>query len=191
MAIDKHTEAFGLKGGERLKKAVSAFLLLALMLLASASTAITVQASKPTEVSGTYSPLPPPSQNIVTSDGKSDNTNQDVVLRVNWQGSISGTGTIEMSSTNLNVGTIEERGVIHGVCTLTTGISILGDVKAGSLTLKLHNVIEHGDKNGGVWRIVGGTGDLEGLHGEGTLEMTVFQPPLIVIAYEGQIHYEP
>jgi hypothetical protein len=180
-----------LKGGEKVKKTVSTFLLLALMLLASASTVIPVQASKPTEVNGTYSPLPPPSQNIVTSDGKSDNTNQDVVMRVNWQGSISGTGTIEMSSTNLNVGTIEERGVIHGVCTLTTGISILGDAKVGSLTLKLHNVIEHGDKNGGVWRIVGGTGDLEGLRGEGTLEMIVFQPPLIVIAYAGQIHYEP
>lgn len=174
-----------------MKKEVSGFLLLVLMLLVSASTVITVQASKPTEVSGTYSPLPPPSQNIVTNDGKSDNTNQDVVIRVRWQGSISGTGSMEMNSTNLNVGTLEERGVIHGICTLTTGISIFGNAKTGTLTLKVHNVIERGDKNGGVWRIVGGTGDLEGLHGEGTLEVTVFQPPLIVIAYDGQIHYEP
>ncbi len=174
-----------------MKKEISGFLLLVLILLASASTVIAVQASKPTEASGTYSPLPPPSQNIVTSDGKSDNTNQDVVIRVRWQGSISGTGSMEMNSTNLNVGTVEERGVIHGVVTLTTGISIFGNAKTGTLTLKVHNVIEHGDKNGGVWRIVGGTGDLEGLHGEGTLETTVFQPPLIVIAYNGQIHYEP
>jgi hypothetical protein len=173
------------------KKAVSAFLLLALMLLASASTVITVQASKPTEVNGTYSPLPPPSQNIVSSDGKSDNTNQNIVIRVIWQGSISGTGTLEMDSTNLNVGTIDERGVIHGFLTLTTGISVLGVAKTGTLEIKLHNVIERGDKSGGVWRIVGGTDDLEGLHGEGTLELAVFQPPMIVIAYAGQVHYEP
>ena len=174
-----------------MKKAVSVFLLLVLMLLASASTVITVQASKPIEVNGTYSPLPPPSQNTVTSDGKSDNTNQDVVIRVNWQGSISGTGTLEMSSTNLNVGTLDERGIVHGELTLTTGISVLGDSKTGTLTIKLHNVIERGEKSGGVWRIVSGTGDLEGLHGEGTLELTVYRPPVIVIAYAGQIHYEP
>ena len=174
-----------------MKKAFSAFLLLALMSFASASSIIMVQASKPIEVNGTYSPLPPPIENIVTVDGKSDNVNQDVVIRVRWLGSISGTGTLEMNSTNLNVGTPDERGVIHGVLTLTTGISILGVVKTGTLTIKLHNVIEHGNKNGGVWRIVGGTGDLEQLHGEGTLEMTVFQPPLIVIAYTGQVHYEP
>jgi hypothetical protein len=180
-----------LKGGEKVKKVVSAFLLLVLMLLASASTVITVQASKPTEVNGTYSPLPPPSQNIVNSDGKSDNTKQDTVIRVIWQGSISGTGILEMSSTNLNVGTLDERGVIHGELTLNTGISIFGVVKTGTLTIKLHNVIERGDKSGGVWRIVGGSGDLEGLHGEGTLELAVFQPPVIVIAYAGQVHYEP
>ncbi len=174
-----------------MKKLVSGFLLLVLMLLFSASTVITVQASKPTEVNGTYSPLPPPSQNIVTSDGKSDNTNQDIVIGVRWRGSISGTGILEMSSTNLNVGSLEERGVIHGELTLTTGISILGVSKTGTLTIKLHNVIERGDKSGGVWRIVGGTGDLEGLHGEGSLELTVFQPPVIVIAYAGQVHYEP
>jgi hypothetical protein len=173
------------------KKIVSAFLLLALMLLASASTVVTVQASKSTEVNGTYSPLPPPSQNTVSSDGKSDNTNQNVVIQVIWRGSISGTGSLEMDSTNLNVGSVDERGVIHGSLTLTTGISVLGIAKTGTLDIKLHNVIERGDKSGGVWRIVGGTGDLEGLHGEGTLELSVFQPPKMVIAYTGQVHYEP
>jgi len=177
------------KGGEELKKAVSTVLLLGLMLLASASTIIAVQASKPIEVKGRYSALPPPSFNVIARDGKSDNINQDIVIRTIWAGTISGTGNLEMNFTNLNVGTHEETGVGHGVVTLTTGISVFGVVKTGTLTIKLHNVVAAGDKNGGVWRIVDGTGDLEGLHGEGTLELVSY--PIIVVAYAGQAHYEP
>ncbi len=173
-----------------MKKTVGTVLLLGLMLLSSALTIIVVQASRPAEVNGKYSAIPPPSYNVIASDGKSDNTKQDTVIRTIWEGSITGIGDLEMDSTNLNDGALDERGVVHGVVTLKTGISVFGVVKTGSLTIKIHNVITAGDKSGGVWRIVGGTGELKGLHGEGTLEMFSFLPK-IVIAYTGQVHYEP
>ena len=155
-----------------------------------APTVVMVQALKPTEVSGTYSAIPPPTFNVITNDGKSDNTNQDMIIRLRWDGDISGTGVLSMNWTNLNVGDSDERGIGNGVVTLTSGLSVFGISKTGTLTIGLHNVVTLGDKSGGGWRILKGTGELQGLHGQGSLELVSYLPK-IVVGYTGEAHFEP
>ncbi len=173
-----------------MKKMIGAILLLGLTLFAFAPTILMVQATKPTEVSGSYIAIPPPISNVVTNDGKSDNTKQDLSITVKWQGDITGTGILNIHWINLNDGSPDEVGIGNGVLTLISGISISGVAKTGTLTIGLHNVVSMGDKNGGVWRIIDGTGQLEGLHGEGTLELVSYIPK-IVVGYTGQAHFEP
>ncbi len=173
-----------------MKKIIGAVLLLGIFLFAFAPTAVMVQALKPTEVGGTYTAIPPPTSNVITNDGKSDNTNQDLMIRVRWDGDISGTGALRINWTNLNVGDFDERGIGNGVVTLTSGISVFGIPKTGTLTIGLHNVVTLGDKSGGVWRILDGTGGLQGLHGEGSLELVSYLPK-VVVSYTGEAHFKP
>jgi hypothetical protein len=97
-----------------------------------------------------------------------------------WEGTFTGTSTEEYV------------GVMHssGAGFYKGTVSFEGTVEGREGTLEILYVGKSpGDfaNWAGTWRIIGGGGELENLHGKGTFT----NPKMFVIAYSGQIHFHP
>lgn len=170
-----------------MKKTTVAVVIGLLMMFASAPFILVVGATKPETVSGIYHPIGPPTESNHRSAGKSGNEFADVSIPVQWEGSIAGVGVNEMSWIFHDEGVADAVTIIHGVTTLA-GIKIWGATKMGTLTIEIKNTVVGSVSQGGQWRILGGTGELADLHGEGKLAGTSSQ---YILAYSGQIHFDP
>jgi hypothetical protein len=153
---------------------------LALAMLALPMSA--VSATKPdkfVEVGGEVLAMGPPSMEIMPA-GKSDNLIMDVLVTHMWEGGISGTGTVEVQWIMHNSDDPENTWVnVLGLITLTGEVAGL----PGTVTIKFSSV----SNTKGHWRIIGGTGELANVQGQGTLT-PISQ---MLIEYEGVVHFNP
>jgi len=64
--------------------------------------------------------------------------------------------------------------------------AVMGMGKTGTIKLEFNDVF--GMEFGGTWTIHGGTGELKGLHGQGTwvMNFAIFEQ-----VFEGQVHFDP
>jgi len=134
-----------------------------------------VSATKPIPVEGTFFPTGIPSIEMRQA-GNSDNIIFDVSGPQTWTGSIVGSGSGE------------GRWVVHKASDPDSGhattrnvltLDVVFDGKAGTLTII-------GDQ--GNWRIISGTGELANLRGQGTTFVIV---DMLLMGYEGQVHFDP
>ena len=58
--------------------------------------------------------------------------------------------------------------------------------KTGGLTIRLNMVVDVTETYTGTWVIIGGTGELANLHGQGTVS-----GPKTAVGYSGQVHFDP
>ncbi len=171
-----------------MRKTSAVVLLALLVVFASAPAILVVEATKPQTVNGSYNPTGAPAFSNDRPAGKSDNGFVDVSIPVMWTGGIAGMGVNEMHWIAHNEATVEEVVIIQGITTLTAGVKIWGVAEMGTLTIEIKNVVVGSVPIGGQWRIIGGTGELASLHGEGSLTGT--SNPY-VIGYSGQVHFDP
>lgn len=149
----------------------------ALMMLPMAMLAV-AYADEPTPVSGTRVPLGPP-RNVVREvvGGNTIVTREGTQT---WTGDISGIAEYQVRQINHPNGEFTTRGTATCVCTVdgVTGILYVNTQGNSDPNEELFS---------GTWTIVGGEGDLAGLHGQGT----VYQIPPSPSVYEGSVHFEP
>lgn len=135
-----------------------------------------VSASTPTAASGTFGPTAAPAS--ITFRAADGNNIVTITARPGaFTGTFAGTYSEDL------------RIVIHGdqstnfSAQLTCQCTV--DGRSGTFTLKLAGT---GDATAfeANWRIVGATGGLVGLHGEGTLGASLVSPPV----YSGQVQFD-
>ena len=163
----------------RKKRMISAiFVAFAIVVLLSISISV-VYATKPIPVSGSINVTGGTVYSIDRA-GESDNSVTYLSLKGMFTGDIAGAYTSESRWVNHNVDTPSElwRNV-HAVDTISPA-TVNG--KTGTLYL----ILDSGP-GGGSWVIIGGTGDLAGLHGHGTATPAGGG----VVNYEGYIHFDP
>jgi len=161
------------------KRLISAFVVaLAIVVLLSSSMSV-VYATKPIPVSGSINVTGGTVYSIDRA-GESDNSVTYLSLKGLFTGDIAGAYTSESRWVNHNVETPSElwRNV-HAVDTISPA-TVEG--KTGTLYLMLDS-----GPSGGSWVIIDGTGDLAGLHGQGT----VLPASGGGVNYEGYIHFDP
>ena len=114
--------------------------------------------------------------------GESDNSVLHISSTGMWTGGIMGSNTGEARWVGHNVLTPESWRNTHNVVTFSSA-TVMG--KTGGLS-----IMTIGKTDGGKWVILGGTDELEGLHGQGTYLQTgaMFGK---VSDYEGEIHFDP
>ena len=161
-------------------KAFSAILVaLTLALLFSVSLSV-VHATNSTPVSGQI--IIQGATNVVMEQaGNSDNVVTTLNLHGVFTGSIAGSYTSESRWVTHNHGTTDSWTHALGVDTISPA-TVLG--KTGTLIFMINGKTGEG----GTWVIIGGTGDLANLRGQGTYASSG-NP--YVMSYEGQIHFEP
>ncbi len=93
-------------------------------------------------------------------------------------GDIVGSATSEARWVNHNVGTPDLTRNVHTILTFSPA-TVAG--KTGTIYFMLN-----GATGGGNWVILGGSGELAGLHGQGT-----FTTNGLALNYEGEIHFDP
>lgn len=71
--------------------------------------------------------------------------------------------------------------------TLFTG-SVLG--RSGTLTIRIQATIRPVEGVVGTWTILGGTGELADLHGQGSVTAGPALP-VVIVDYSGQVHFDP
>ncbi len=150
---------------------------LAIVLLLSMSISV-VYATTPIPISGTITVTGGSGQ--VDRKGESNISVTDLSLRGVFAGGIAGPYTSDSRWVNHNVETPADlwRNV-HAVDTISPA-TVMG--KTGTLYFMLNQ------GPGGVnWVIIGGTGDLAGLHGRGTTTPASGG----VVNFEGEIHFDP
>ncbi len=77
----------------------------------------------------------------------------------------------------------------NGHVLLTIDVTLVKNMeKTGTLILRFNDVC--GTDFAGTWVIVGGTGDLKGLHGQGTWGIGLIEGVLCQ-AFEGKVHFAP
>ena len=113
--------------------------------------------------------------------GESDNSIISLSLCGVFVGDIVGSYTSESHWVRHNVGTTDVWNNIHAIDIISPA-TVMG--KTGSLTFMLNS----NAAGGGTWVIVGGTGELASLSGQGTYS-TGANPA--VVNYEGQVHFDP
>jgi hypothetical protein len=139
----------------------------------------TVYATKPMFVQGTMSPAGVPT--IVTSTpGNSDNTVVDISdAPQTWTGSFVGSAVAQI---HWNVHKSSDEGApgyhVSGKSSYT--LDVVYDGKEGTLTIKAAQA---------HWRIISGTGELANLRGTGTFEFINLD--IMLLSYEGQVHFDP
>jgi hypothetical protein len=172
-------------GGENLvkkitKKFAAIFVALAAVLLFSTSMSV-AYATKPTFVSGQIALLG--ATNMVTKPvGGSDNTITTLNLYGVFSGGIAGSYTSESRWITHNAGTADSWTHAYGVDTISPA-TVMG--RTGTITFLLQGKTGVG----GTWVIIGGTGDLSNLRGQGTYTPSAVSPYLNF--YEGQVHFDP
>jgi len=83
--------------------------------------------------------------------------------------------------------TMQQVGWATGHAVLTIDPAIVGE-KIGTIILRF-SVYPH--EFAGTWEIIRGTGDLKGIHGQGTFELPGLVNGVPCQAFEGQIHFDP
>ncbi len=137
-----------------------------------------VYARKPMLVAGTMSPAGMPT--IVTSQpGKSDNLVLEISNSMAWVGSFVGSSTAQVHW-NVIKSSDEEAPGHHMSGKSVWILDAVYDGKEGTLIIK-------GDQ--GIWRIISGTGELANLRGQGTF--SIINPDIMLMGYEGQVHFDP
>jgi hypothetical protein len=164
---------------KRTKMFTTIFVALAVALLFSMSMSV-AHATKPIPVEGQIiiqgytSMVPNPS-------GESDNSIITLSLYGVFVGDIAGSYTSESLWVRHNVGAPDVWTNVHAVDTISPATVM---DKTGTLTFMLNG------KTGqeGNWVIVGGTGELANLRGQGT-----YSPGAnpVTVNYEGQVHFDP
>lgn len=138
-----------------------------------------VSATKPVPVSGQIMILG--ATNIVQNPaGNSANFITTLNLNGMFTGSITGLYTSESRWVTHNAGTADQWTHALGVDTISPA-TVMG--KTGTLTFMINGKTGEG----GTWVIIGGTGDLANLHGQGTYTPV----STYVMSYEGQLHFDP
>lgn len=168
-------------GGDKMnKKMLVVFVSLLVVAMMTLPMSI-VFATKPTQVGGVFwvTPTIPSSPPYIPEElsirplGESGNSILTWTdLLVTFMGSIGGTGFYNAHVLSKSDGTINS----HGVVTLT-GAWV--GTKTGDLTIKMETY---------NWRIISGTGDLENLHGSGTV---IWTSTTGLYKIDGQIHFDP
>ncbi len=150
---------------------------LGIVLLLSMSMSV-VYATTPVSVSGSITVTGATFQ--VDRKGESNISVTDISLRGVFAGGIAGPYISDSRWVNHNVETPADlwRNV-HAVDTISPA-TVMG--KTGTLYFMLES-----GPGGGSWVIIGGTGDLAGLHGRGTTAPTGGG----VVNFEGEIHFDP
>jgi hypothetical protein len=172
-------------GGEMMvkkrTKALSAvFAALAVALLFSMAMSV-AYATKPIPVSGQIIILG--ATNVVTEPaGGSDNSITTLNLYGVFVGSISGSYTSESRWITHNFGMPDSWTHALGVDTISPA-AVMG--KTGTITF----LLDGKTGEGGTWVIIGGTGDLANLRGQG--KYTPSATSTYINIYEGQIHFDP
>ena len=85
-------------------------------------------------------------------------------------------------------------GLVNGHVLATYEVTeVMSMEKTGTIELRFNDVF--GGEFAGTWVILGGTGDLKGLHGQGTwhVEYIIVDGQIVggFQAFEGQIHFDP
>jgi hypothetical protein len=139
-----------------------------------------VRATKPIPVEGQ---IILKGYNSVATDpaGESDNNIITLSLYGMFVGDIAGSYTSESRWVRHNVGAPDVWTNVHAVDTISPATVM---DKTGTLTFMLNGKAGEG----GNWVVIGGTGELANLHGQGT-----FAPGAnaAVVNYEGQLQFDP
>ena len=85
-------------------------------------------------------------------------------------------------------------GLVNGHVLVTFDVTeVMGMEKEGTIRLRLNDVF--GDEFAGTWVILGGTGELKGLHGQGTwhVELIIVDGQIVggYQIFEGYVHFDP
>lgn len=135
-------------------------------------------ADAPTPVSGTRERVGPV-RNVVTREVGGNTIITSEITQI-WTGDISGTAEVQRRTINHPNGEFTTH--TFATCTCTV------DGVTGILYVNTQGRSDPNEELGlGTWTIVGGEGDLAGLHGQGTL----YQIPPAPNVYEGSVHFEP
>jgi len=135
-------------------------------------------ADQPTPVSGTRFRVGP-FRNVTTQEA-GGNTIITREATQTWTGDITGTAEVSQRLVQHPNGEFTSQSISTCICTVdgVTGILYV-------------NTQGHSDPNAAIflgrWTIVGGEGDLAGLHGQGTVTQVPPAPNL----YEGEVHFQP
>jgi hypothetical protein len=159
-----------------MKKVVVA-LMAALMVLPIA-VAPMAYADQPTSVSGTRAAVGPVRNRVVQEVGANTIVTSEITQV--WTGDISGTAEVQRRQINHPNGEFTTHTFATCTCTVdgVTGILYVNTQGNSDPNERLFS---------GTWIIVGGEGDLEGLHGQGSIYQ-IFPAPSV---YEGAMHFEP
>ena len=164
---------------KKVKKAVvevSAFVLLTILTMSMS----VAYASPPTTISGKWAMTGV--TNIEEKQAGSSNIGFQQIGGLGFfVGGISGPFSSDASWTGHNVD--QPNMWVHGHVVITISPAVVMG-KTGSLTFMFNGNMGEG----GNWVIIGGTGDLAILHGNGNWSPTGGFPQL---TYEGQVHFEP
>jgi uncharacterized membrane protein len=164
-----------------IKKATRVFSLMFVTLVAALLLSMSISAAhaaKPIPVQGQI--IVQGTTNIVPNPaGESDNSIVTLSLYGVFVGDIAGSYTSESRWVRHDVGTPGVWTNIHAIDTISPATVM---DKTGTLTFMLNG------KTGqeGTWVIVGGTGELANLRGQGTYS----QANAVVVNYEGQVHFD-
>lgn len=182
-----------LRGGEReMRKTMSATILICMVAALSVLLIPVVSATKPTHVSGMLYYVP----TITHVRWADSNLHLDTTEESDWTGDLVGQSHDEPC-----------RVVIHDANGFPptdwdfrwyTAIATFDECTVGDRTggLVMHLVGKSGEPGEdwfGQWVILGGTGELEGIHGQGTFGGPGFIPGIVVpgeIWYSGMIHFD-
>jgi hypothetical protein len=142
---------------------------------------VSVSATKPMHISGSITVIPSPPQQPEMA-GESDNGIVAPVSDIVFAGDITGTGIYSGRWVMHNIGDPQS---IWVNAKGNYEIEATVDGKSGTLYLKACS--KSGSGKPSTWRIVGGTEELEGLHGQGTFTAV----DLFNYNYVGQVHFDP
>jgi hypothetical protein len=141
-----------------------------------------VSATKPMPVSFSITIIPSGPPSAIKMAGKSDNGITTPESNIILTGGISGTGTYS------GRWVIHNSGDPENVFVTSKGrYEIEATVDDNSGTLIIEACARSGGDKPALWRIVGSTGDLAGLHGQGTFTAVDF----FNYNYVGQVHFDP
>lgn len=143
---------------------------------------IDVLATKPIPVSGTFTIIPSAPPQTPKMSGKSDNGIAAPQSNVVFTGGIAGTGSYSGRWVMHNIGDPQSVWV-----NAKGDYEIEATVNSKSGTLYLKACTKSGSGKPSTWRIVGGTGELKGLHGQGTFTAI----DLLNYNYIGEVHFDP
>ena len=163
-------------------------LVIAVALMAVAMLAVpmsAVYATKPMPVSGTFMVFPD-GDLIIRQAGNSHNTIWILSgTTVMWTGDIEGIASYESRWVAHSHDDPEKFGI--NTRTLYT-IEATVDEKCGTLYIE---AIALGPSGPHKWVIIGGTGELANLHGQGTFRDDTTTPYPFDYLYSGQVHFDP